>query len=43
MERKEQEEGRRGAEEGVSGGFRGQTRVEILNSERTGEGTESAW
>lgn len=42
MEQKEQEEGRRGAGEGVSGGFRGQAGVEILTSERRGEGAESA-
>lgn len=38
MEQKEQEEGRRGAGEGVSGGFAGQAGVEILSSERRGEG-----
>lgn len=42
MEQKEQEEGRRGAGEGVSGGFTGQAGVEILSSQRRGEGAESA-
>lgn len=42
MEQKEQEQGRRGAGEGVSGGFRGQVGVENLTSERRGKGAESA-
>lgn len=42
MEQEEQEERRRGAGEGVTGGFRGQARVEILTSDRRGEGAESA-
>lgn len=42
MEQKEQEEGRRGAGEGVSCGFTGQAGVEILSSESRGEGAESA-
>lgn len=42
MEQKEQGDGRRGAGEGVSGGVRGRGGVEILTSERRGEGAESA-
>lgn len=37
MEQKEQEEGRRGAGEGVSGGFGGQAGVETLTGESSGE------
>lgn len=42
MEQKEQGEGRRGAGEGVSGGVRSRAGVEILSSERRGEGARSA-